>query len=211
MEHWAAFQFNKNNTLQFLCVCVDEVGVAQMFGRMFFRKCQNAQVPSPEYYPRGFGQLGCSGFVVVKDNEFVSKRTMSYLDHGERAFLDVEKILHAIISSGDKKKQPTEESEKDVKEVPRLESIQAPEATGLADMDEEHQECTVALNALLRQPSTSYFREALSVLEEHFAHEESILATKFGTDSFSPLHSHKQDHNRILNIARTELDCIARS
>lgn len=207
MEHWAAFQFNKNEKLQFVCVCVDEVGVAQMFGRMFFRKCHNAQVPSPEYYPRGFGQLGCSGFVVVDDNKFVSKKTMSYLDYGERAFLDVEKILRE--RSMDVPAKEPEEKKDSSTPVAYLTSIQVPEATGLQDMDDEHQECTTALNILLQQPSTPHFREALAVLEEHFGHEEAMLAAKYGMESFSPLHSHKQDHERILNIARKELDRIA--
>ncbi len=48
--------------------------------------------------PVGYGQLGCSGFIVSdKDGCFVSRKTIAYLDYGEEAFRFVEKILDDLV------------------------------------------------------------------------------------------------------------------
>jgi len=66
-------------TVQFLTACVELASCALSFHRMFdFGDSSgamiNGYIPSGEYMPRGYGQLGCSGFV-VSDNQgrFVSR------------------------------------------------------------------------------------------------------------------------------------------
>ena len=99
MEQWAA-QPRYRETVQYLCVCVDNENVAKDFGRMFkFRNVVNAFIPRREFMPVGYGQLGCSGFVIVDGQGcFVTKKTKSFLNYGEDAFLDVERILSELHS-----------------------------------------------------------------------------------------------------------------
>ena len=87
----------RGGPVQFLCICVESVRVAQNFERMFgFSKVTNGFIPDNASMPRGFGQLGCSGFVVVDGHgNFISKRTAAFLEEGEGAFRDVETILAA--------------------------------------------------------------------------------------------------------------------
>lgn len=60
-----------------------------------------------------FGQLGCSGFIVVKEKideednlkiglEFITRKTIAFLDYRERAFRDLEKVVAGVggLSSG---------------------------------------------------------------------------------------------------------------
>ena len=96
MEEWADLYCGQ---VQFLCVCVESFGVAQYFDRMFrFRHAINAYIPSREYLPRGYGQLGCSGFIVA-DSEgcFVSRKTKAFLQYGDAAFRHVEQILDNLL------------------------------------------------------------------------------------------------------------------
>ena len=73
MEAWA----RKMPQVQFLCVCVESKEVAIAFHCMFrFEHMVNGYIPSRGYMPVGYGQLGCSGFIVSnKDGYFVSKKT----------------------------------------------------------------------------------------------------------------------------------------
>jgi hypothetical protein len=91
MELWAKAM----PAVQFLCICVESQRVALAFGRMFqFEKVVNCFIPSRTYMPVGFGQLGCSGFIVVdKKGNFVSRRTRAFLDYGDVAFDHVEELL----------------------------------------------------------------------------------------------------------------------
>uniref|UniRef100_A0A6U9ZBN9 Hemerythrin-like domain-containing protein n=1 Tax=Pseudo-nitzschia australis TaxID=44445 RepID=A0A6U9ZBN9_9STRA len=98
MQKWAA----TIPSVQFACVCVESAQVAAAFHRMFrFDEAPllvNCYIPSRNYMPVGYGQLGCSGFVVsdAKGN-FVSRKTMAYLQHGERAFGFVESLLEDLV------------------------------------------------------------------------------------------------------------------
>jgi len=105
--------------VQFLEVCVVEEAVALDFHRTFGfgynqqfqgeeEKKQidddehpivlNGWIPSSQYMPVGYGQLGCSGFIIVDaDGNFVSKKTASYLQYGQGAFRHVESILTDIL------------------------------------------------------------------------------------------------------------------
>jgi len=90
-----------------MCVCVESKSVAIMFQQMFFNKSTNGvgvvngYIPSRDYMPVGFGQLGCSGFVISDGNgNFVSRKTAAYLQVGERAFQHVEAILADLLGMG---------------------------------------------------------------------------------------------------------------
>jgi hemerythrin len=90
--------------------------------------------------------------------------------------------------------------------------IQPPNLIGCKEVDEEHVECTVAINNCLSSCTRENLTLLLSCLEQHFQHEE-ILASKSGfgssTDAMSPMYSHAKDHERILQLARDELDRTA--
>lgn len=180
-----------------------------MFSEHILNRCKNAYIPSPRYFPN-FGQLGCSGFVLIKNNKFISKKTKGFLDHGEAAFADVERLLGVVPPESSSTTTaiattttlPTAPATKTVRRIEDLPK------TGIADMDMEHQECTLVLNRLLQSNTIQNLQRAVNVLTEHFAHEEEILAEKFGSDvspDFSPLQSHTKDHQRILQIGQTEL------
>jgi hypothetical protein len=201
--------------VQFICICVESLSVAQMFSRIFlFTKCWNAYIPNRQYFPKNFGQLGCSGFIVIQNNRFISKKTRSYLDYGEYAFVDVEQLIDSptppsLRSHNDNEDLPGNDD--DTPEAqPLLAAIEAPPLTGIGEMDREHQDCTRVLNQLLNHPADiEAWQRAVRVLAEHFIHEEeTVLKLKCDAaeSPFSPLHSHKKDHERILDIGRQEIE-----
>jgi hypothetical protein len=95
MEAWARIM----PQVQFLCVCVESKEVAIAFHRWFrFEHVVNGYIPSRGYMPVGYGQLGCSGFIVSdKDGYFVSKKTSAYLQYGDDAFEHVEQLLEELV------------------------------------------------------------------------------------------------------------------
>jgi hemerythrin len=104
MEIWAEQQAasstcnrgGQGGDVQFLCVCVESLAVAQQFAKMFhFQYAINSYIPSRSYFPRGYGQLGCSGFIIADAyGNFVSRKTRAYLQYGEHAFAHVEQLLN---------------------------------------------------------------------------------------------------------------------
>jgi Hemerythrin HHE cation binding domain len=73
------------------------------FGRMFqFQHVLNGYIPGRAYMPVGYGQLGCSGFVISdRQGCFVSRKTNAFLTYGESAFHDVERILDGLVEGND--------------------------------------------------------------------------------------------------------------
>lgn len=207
MESWAR-RYRNNAEVQFLCVCVESKEVALFFSRSFrLENALNSFIPGRSFMPVGYGQLGCSGFIVSNANGyFITRKTTSYLDYGERAFADVEAILDKELDGPEAK--PVRKDEK--KEEDNLSEIETPPSVGVQSIDIEHKECTTALNALLQTPSLDNLAKAVDLLAKHFEHEEEIMkAHDFGIaaqgSSFSPLVSHSQDHQRILDIGRGAL------
>jgi len=202
MERWA----RQYPGATFLCVCVDNVGVAHQFGQMFdMRAAVNCHIPSREYLPRGYGQLGCSGFVVAdRKGNFLSRKTRAYLQHGDAAFSHVEELLASQgVSKGTKVVKAVKakvEEEKKEEPAPSVPSV------GVQSMDEDHERCEAALALLRRTNSVQSLEALMAELIQHFEHEESLMKKyNFGTtdiknDSFSPFHSHCKDHQRILDI-----------
>ena len=96
MEHWARGPLGRR--ADFLCICVDTLQTAQTFHRLFqFRGCVNGWVPSPPSMP-SFGQLGCSGFVVLDGKGgCASRKTLPFLQHGEAALAALEALLERLV------------------------------------------------------------------------------------------------------------------
>jgi hypothetical protein len=200
MESWARAM----PKVQFLCVCVDSRGVALQFGRMFqFKHAVNSYIPSREYMPVGYGQLGCSGFVVVdKKGHFVSRKTNAFLQHGEDAFNHVEELLAQELGLEEAIGQDTTTSgaaaaaplsgaddrysegshvaraEKEGQEGEKESSLDnsAPlSSVGVQSMDREHERCAEALTELLKTLTTVALLRVLKELESHFDHEEALM------------------------------------
>eukprot|EP00804_Cyclotella_cryptica_P011840 CCRYP_015350-RA/>CCRYP_015350-RA protein AED:0.06 eAED:0.06 QI:281/1/1/1/1/0.66/3/559/255 len=207
MGKWAK---RYGSQVQFLMVCVDSAGVAIRFGKMFdLSGVVNTIIPSRGYMPVGYGQLGCSGFIVSDRNGyFVSRKTKAYLRYGTAAFLDVEEIL--------KKKfgiYPTDRSRSDeVKSQGEQQDVLHPNWTlpsvGIPSMDQEHEKCEEALSALLLTLDVESLTNVMAILTEHFQHEEGLMrASEFGNpgESLSAFSNHVNDHERILDIGYSAL------
>mmetsp|Transcript_19821 Transcript_19821/g.29250 ORF Transcript_19821/g.29250 Transcript_19821/m.29250 type:complete len:243 (-) Transcript_19821:667-1395(-) len=220
MEKWA----NLYPNVRFLTVCVDSLGVAKSFASMFgFNKVVNCHIPSRRYFPVGYGQLGCSGFVVVDERGcFVSRKTMAYLQYGEAAFTYVENLLERVFDVRPMYRSSTadavpafmmvgrEEQEKKEEKEEELDMGAPVPSVGISSMDAEHEKCEKALSLLLAMPNSKNLENALIELVEHFQHEEQLMKTHgFGRsnqeDDFSPFASHVKDHERILDMGYREL------
>mmetsp|Transcript_23822 Transcript_23822/g.49856 ORF Transcript_23822/g.49856 Transcript_23822/m.49856 type:complete len:235 (+) Transcript_23822:308-1012(+) len=214
MEKWAR-RYGRSQ-VQFLMVCVESAGVALQFGRMFdLQGVVNSFIPSRGYMPVGFGQLGCSGFVISDPHGyFVSRKTRAYLQHGENAWSHVEELLHRNfgILPLPPQRSPKRKKAEEKKEVTENEDILSPNwvlpSVGVTSMDNEHEECEEALALLLRHPDVEALTKVMELLTEHFQHEESLMkASGFGSpgEKFSPYANHVKDHERILDIGFAEL------
>ena len=175
----------------------------------------NCFIPSREYMPRGFGQLGCSGFVIADaKGDFVSRKTSAFLQYGDQAFRQVESILESLVG-------PAYGSSIKVCSTQQCAMIESPAlnqdflvpSIGVDIMDEEHERCDKALEALLNRPTDSNLRTVLKELQHHFDHEEGLLVLHgFGgnpKDPFSALHSHIKDHKNILNLVEAAMATIS--
>ncbi|KAL7456994.1 hypothetical protein ACHAWC_008463 [Mediolabrus comicus] len=188
-------------------VCVDGARVAVEFGRMFdLKSVVNSYIPSRGYMPVGFGQLGCSGFIISDENGyFVSRKTRAYLQYGDKAFSHVEEILQknfGIVAS------PHEVVTEEKKDEDLLSNTWTMPSVGIQSMDEEHARCESALSLLLAKPNLQSLTKAMEALTEHFQHEEELMKQAgFGKpyELFSPYANHVKDHERILDIGYVEL------
>mmetsp|Transcript_11821 Transcript_11821/g.14742 ORF Transcript_11821/g.14742 Transcript_11821/m.14742 type:complete len:223 (+) Transcript_11821:269-937(+) len=203
MELWAKAYPN----VQFICVCVESKGVASMFYSMFrFERAVNCYIPDRRYFPVGYGQLGCSGFIVVDGKGcFVSRKTRAYLQYGDAAFSHVEKLLSQQLKLPMYNTAPTRQK---IQNVEQLSSV------GVHSMDKEHEACAESLSQLVKSLSMEALKRVLDDLVHHFDHEEKLMQQYgFGQGgggggtnaTFSPFASHAKDHQRILDIARNEL------
>lgn len=219
MENWA----QKIPQVHFLCVCVESKQVAVAFHQMFqFRHATNGYIPSQHYMPRGYGQLGCSGFIVSdKEGYFISRKTRAYLEYGDHAFENVESLLAPLITDPSESKK-AKQGDVSVPAVvgatvaPKIEfdankKFEAPASVGVDSMDDEHKECTELFNSVLKNLSGKDLQKLFDILKSHFEHEEELMKKYFGNNnstSFSALDSHIMDHKRILNIASSELERV---
>jgi len=94
MELWASGALGRQK-VQFNCVCLDSRDVSIMFGRMFrFTHAKNHWISRRDQMP-SYGQLGCSGFIVIDANgRCISRKTKAFLRAGpDAAFADVERLV----------------------------------------------------------------------------------------------------------------------
>lgn len=210
MEAWA----KSRPEAQFICVCVDSKGVALQFERMFgFQHALNCWIPSRSYFPVGYGQLGCSGFIVVDAKGcFVSRRTKAFLQYGENAFDHVEELLSKELDSPNKKVIP--QAEMNPKEVEEEKQGDVLSSVGVDCMDEEHEKCALAISSLLETFSLEALQKVLVELDDHFKHEERLMkkygfGNSNGDSDFSAFASHTKDHERILNIGKCEAERLS--
>merc|ERR1719343_1844037 len=71
--------------------------------------------------PVGYGQLGCSGFVISDANgKFVSRKTAAFLQFGEDAFRHVESILADLLveTANEQRKQGQAPSAASIERIP---------------------------------------------------------------------------------------------
>jgi hypothetical protein len=104
MALWAA-SGEFAGSVGFLCINTD-VGAAgyqaaRSFGarHRFPAALKNGFVETATQLPR-FGQLGCSGFIVLaRDGSCINPRTPAYLQYGDAAFEAVEKYLRLVVAA----------------------------------------------------------------------------------------------------------------
>ncbi len=225
MRHWAS----TIPRAQFLGVCVESEAVALYFHRTYgfgenhnqysskpgattngneeesLPPVINGWIPSRHYMPVGYGQLGCSGFIIADSNgKFVSRKTAPYLQYGDQAFRHVESILADLFIEMESEQEtkpgeaPTAASmerippkvspqrQNDRKKVKTGDDsrsspttvvvMEAPSSVGVDSMDEEHQICTDSFNRALKDPTFEALQEVHELLKSHFAHEEDLIA-----------------------------------
>lgn len=98
MEQWASGPLATAGA-NFLAICVDSQECARMFHKLFnFKNCVNGWISHPSLMP-DYGQLGCSGFIVLDGKgKCASRKTVSLLENGpEAAFMDVETLLTKLL------------------------------------------------------------------------------------------------------------------
>ena len=200
MEEWAGLYEN----VRFLTVCVDAIGVAKQFGMMFgLSKAINCHIPSREYFPVGYGQLGCAGFIVSDEyGFFVSRKTKAFTQYGNEAFTFVEDLLFKRFEQ--RPSLPEHQNSRNCLDIPNDALNKRVPSVGVKSIDFEHEQCENALSMLQSALNTKALEHLLGILKEHFAHEEELMKShEVGTSddrSFSPLTSHARDHTRILEL-----------
>ena len=166
------------------------------------------------YLVLSFGQLGCSGFVVAdSDGCFVSRKTMSYLDYGDRAFAYLKKLLVDNFSIHPRDLAVQQDTGSGMATVGNKEQDVMSHgwtlpSVGIKSMDKEHEKCEETLSLLLSAPNAKTLTNCMEALTEHFQHEEILMeANDFGkpNETFSPYANHCKDHERILDIGFREL------
>jgi len=86
------------------------------------------------------------------------------------------------------------------------------ESVGVAEMDDEHDECIQALENVINSRDHDVFSQNLlkakEVISEHFAHEEALFVETGFDDGgkFSKTKSHREDHGKILQSIDNELN-----
>lgn len=99
-----AWQTRYGGAVAFVCVCVAGPHFARKFAsELRLKHCFNTWISEEEDMPR-WGQLGCSGFIVIDgDDKVVCDKSAAYLEVKDNAYSHVEKILQALLPA----QQPT--------------------------------------------------------------------------------------------------------
>lgn len=97
MDAWA---LKYQGRVNFVCVGCDGPDLSTAMGtRMRLKNCVNGYIANRQDMPR-WGQLGCSGFIILGSGEqrIITPKTSAYLEVEARAFRQVESILDAELS-----------------------------------------------------------------------------------------------------------------
>jgi hemerythrin len=176
-----------------------------------FQNVVNCYMRTKSFRMLGFGQLGCSGFVVVnKDGRFVNTKTRAYLEYGDQAFSHVEALLLTLIDDNidiaNEKKDPQESSELSSRTVSSFAPV---ESIGVDSMDQEHKDCLDAMNQVMKDPSKINLKNLHNVVKSHFDHEEKLMNEFFNhsndSNALSMIRMHVKDHLRILDLIESEI------
>lgn len=108
-------------------------------------------------------------------------------------------------------KQDDEVEDEQVNPMQHVASVDVPE------MDDEHEDCVIALNLLATERTQASLTNAITVVQDHFSHEEKLLdstmyqsVSSSSTDGFSAdansRKTHYADHVRIISLMRSGLD-----
>ena len=216
MNIWAGGKYK--NIVNFVCVCCDGVELATAMGeKMKLNKCVNTLLVSHKNGPY-WGQLGCSGFIILGQNlqNIITKKTKAFLDIGDKAFLHVETILDNKLNiKNNNIYQIIKSNNISANKIHPLKKILSVKNK---ELDKEHDNCSEILVNLSKNLSKLLLQKFLYIFEKHCKHEEEILnkylysleEKKFKKGSVSiPLNtrnSHFNDHKRIINYIKNELE-----
>lgn len=206
MDVWASVYGNK---VGFLCASCAGPELARSFGeRLKLKHCKNVWLD--ENNMPTWGQLGCNGFIILDETHSVKcKATAAFLQVKQEAFRFVEKMLSAWITVENTPRVTTACSEAPASTCANIrlgQDLTDPIPSVKVDiLDEEHHECEEALRILRDRRDAASLSQFLTVLQDHFRHEERLLDEYVYTEQtfgFSAdtnaRKSHFADHARIL-------------
>ena len=112
---------------------------------------------------------------------------------------------------------PKAKQEEEEKTEQLIETMEAPSSVGVKSMDDDHEQCAIAISQLLKTKSVQSLELVSKELEEHFRHEEALMKEfNFGNAqdesdaaAFSAYTSHVKDHKRILTIISREMSAVS--
>merc|ERR1719354_1254054 len=116
-----------------------------------------------------------------------------------------------------REKVPKTKQEEEKKTEQLIETMEAPSSVGVKSMDDDHEQCAIAISQLLKTKSVQSLELVSKELEEHFRHEEALMKQfNFGNAqdesdaaAFSAYTSHVKDHKRILTIISREMSAVS--
>jgi len=209
MDRWAK---SAKYDCNFICICVlgdrSAVSLSVQFAKeLRLQHCINSFIDNRQDMPE-YGQLGCSGFIVLDaDHKVLSKSTTPFNENPRRAFTHVETLLEPFKrSNGSIAGEPgtvgmgaatdTQLGQEFVDSKLSLVSVK------VASMDAEHASCAEALRKLATDHSRVALEGVLKEIVEHFGHEEALFE-EYGfaanqDEKFSAKKTHIKDHHRIL-------------
>lgn len=165
--------------------------VARQFSLQYLNAAANTVVDQ-EDLPRLPLQLGCSGFVVVgADGAIVTTKTSAFLDVGEEAFWDVERILGGSAKASS---------------APKAAHAAAPTemaSVGHDELDAEHEDIAAKLTEAVETKAPAALAAARDAFRAHATHEEAVMReVGFGQGGgMSAAASHAKDHDRVVALA----------
>jgi len=209
MDRWAK---SAKYDCNFICICVlgDRGAMSlsvEFANELRLEHCINSFIDNKRDMPE-YGQLGCSGFIVLDaDHNVLSKATSPFNDNPKRAFKHVETLLEpfkrsgsAIVNEtdmlGDGAATDTQLGQDFVDGKLTLASVNVP------SMDAEHASCADALRKLATDRSRVALEDVFKEIAAHFGHEEALFEEYgFGAnqdEKFSAKKSHIKEHHRLL-------------